>query len=354
MKGSPSRPLPLSLDEITPGWLTEALGVAHPGVEVTSVEIDHVIHGTASKALLRLTYNDAGLEAGLPPTLCAKGGFREALRRRVWGGLMLETRFYRTVAPQLKINIPRCYFAGIDEENRQAVVLLEDLSARGVAFTGAEPALTPDAVAAMLALQATLHAQWWERPDLHQFDGWQEPMRKYMRWQLRPARWAECLDMRQGADVPAPFRDRDVVESALERLWAADDAAPQTLVHGDPHPGNMYFETDGAPGLLDWQCAMRGSWAHDVTYSIMCSLDVDDRRANESALLAHYLDCLAGAGVEPPTSQRAWLEYRRHVLHGFAMVTPSALDQASEDTTATLAQRCQLAAEDHDILQVLG
>jgi hypothetical protein len=353
MSDSPALPLPLGLDEITPEWLTEALRAAHPGVEVTSAHIDRVIHGTASKALLRLTYNGAGLEAGLPQTLCAKGGFREALRRRVWGGLMLETRFYRIVAPQLKINIPRCYFAGIDEDTRQAVVLLEDLSARGVQFTGADPPLTPDAVAGMLALQANLHAQWWGRADLDRFDGWQEPMRKYMRWQLRPTRWTECLGMRQGADVPAPLRDRDVVETALERLWAADDGQPRTLVHGDPHPGNMYFETDGAPGLLDWQCAMPGSWAHDVTYSIICSLDVDDRRDNERALLAHYLDCLADAGVDPPTSHEAWLQYRRHVLHGFAMTTPSALDQASEDTTATMARRCQLAAEDHDILQSL-
>jgi hypothetical protein len=346
-------PLPLSLSEITPEWLSAALSAEHPGVEVTSAQIDNVIHGTASKALLRVAYNDVGRDAGLPPTLCVKGGFREALRKRVWGGLMLEARFYSTIARQLTINIPHCYFAAIDEDSRQAVVLLEDLSARRVQFTGAEPPLEPDAVAAMLTLQARLHAQWWDRPDLDQFDGWQDPMRIYMRWQLRPARWTKSLGMRQGAHVPSELRDRDTVEAALERLWAADDAQPQTLIHGDPHPGNMYFEADGAPGLLDWQCAMRGSWAHDVTYSIICSLDVDDRRANERALLAHYLNCLAGAGGQPPDPDRAWLEYRRHILHGFAMTTPSALDQASEDTTTTMARRCQLAAADHDVLTTL-
>jgi hypothetical protein len=70
--------LPLGFDEITTKWLGEALSAAHPGVEVASVEIDRVIHGTASKALLRLTYNDARL----PPTVCVKGGFRDALRKR--------------------------------------------------------------------------------------------------------------------------------------------------------------------------------------------------------------------------------------------------------------------------------
>ncbi|MDT5199581.1 MAG: hypothetical protein QOH34_1103 [Mycobacterium sp.] len=169
--------LPLGLDEITTKWLSEALSAANPGVEVASVEIDRVVHGTASKALLRLTYNDARGDAGLPPTLCVKGGFRDALRKRVWGGLMLETRFYKLVAPQLTINIPRCYFAAIEESSRQAVVVLEDLSARGVQFMGAEAPLEPDAVAAMLTLPARLHAQWWGRADLNQFNGWQDPMR---------------------------------------------------------------------------------------------------------------------------------------------------------------------------------
>jgi hypothetical protein len=345
--------LPLSVSDITPEWLSDALSTSNPGVEVTSAEVDRVIHGTASKALLRVTYNEAGVDAGLPTTLCVKGGFREALRKRVWGGLMLETRFYNTVAPRLTINIPRCYFAAVDEDHRQAVVVLEDLSVRGVEFTGALPALQPDAVAAMLELQARLHAQWWENPDLGQFDGWQAPMRTYMRWQLRPARWSECLRMRQGAQVPPELRDRDSVEDALQRLWIADDGQPQTLVHGDPHPGNMYFETNGTPGLLDWQCAMRGSWAHDVTYSIICSLDVEDRREHEHKLLRHYLDCLADFGTQPPDLDQAWLQYRRHVLHGFAMTTPSALDQVSEDTTATIALRCQLAASDHRVWETL-
>jgi hypothetical protein len=42
---------------------------------------------------------------------------------------------------------------------------------------GAEAPLEPDAVAAMLTLPARLHAQWWGRADLNQFNGWQDPMR---------------------------------------------------------------------------------------------------------------------------------------------------------------------------------
>jgi hypothetical protein len=134
------------------------------------------------------------------------------------------------------------------------------------------------------------------------------------------------------------------------------DAAPDDppVQRGDDRLRCAVEAARDATGEAVVEHAMRGSWAHDVTYTIICSLDVDDRRTHERALLAHYLDCLAAAGVQPPDPDRAWLEYRRHILHGFAMATPSALDQQSEETTATKARRCQLAAADHDILRTLG
>ena len=35
------------------------------------------------------------------------------------------------------------------------------------------------------------------------------------------------------------------------------DKGPQTVLHGDSHPGNIYFR-DGKAGLLDWQVVKRG------------------------------------------------------------------------------------------------
>jgi hypothetical protein len=35
------------------------------------------------------------------------------------------------------------------------------------------------------------------------------------------------------------------------------DQAPNTVKHGDSHPGNVYFR-NGAAGLLDWQFVRRG------------------------------------------------------------------------------------------------
>src|SRR3546814_2439965 len=57
---------------------------------------------------------------------------------------------------------------------------------------------------------------------------------------------------------------------------------------------------------------------HDVAYSIIGNLKVEDRRAAEKDLLAGYLTALKAHGVaNPPSREDAWEAYRRHAMHGF-------------------------------------
>jgi aminoglycoside phosphotransferase (APT) family kinase protein len=145
-----------------------------------------------------------------------------------------------------------------------------------------------------------------------------------------------------------------VVERALETLWELNERQPQTFVHGDTHLGNWYFEADLAPGLLDWQCCMRGPWAHDVSYFITCALSVEDRRAYERDLLKQYLGDLRAAGGEPPSFDQAWLEHRRQMIHGLPMTVPSAPSQFSQTNLLAYSYRFSQAAADLEALQSLG
>ena len=54
----------------------------------------------------------------------------------------------------------------------------------------------------------------------------------------------------------------------------------QTVMHGDPHVGNTFYERDGRPGFLDWQTTMIGPSTHDVVYFIVGAMTVEDRRAH--------------------------------------------------------------------------
>src|SRR3546814_15428763 len=85
--------------------------------------------------------------------------------------------------------------------------------------------------------------------------------------------------------------------------------------HGDAHLGNMFFEIDGRPGFLDWQAWQEGPYMHDVAYSIIGNLKVEDRRAAEKDLLAGYLTALKAHGVANPQSRAAaWEALRRTTM----------------------------------------
>ncbi|MDO7842173.1 phosphotransferase [Sphingomonas immobilis] len=161
-----------------------------------------------------------------------------------------------------------------------------------------------------------------------------------------------------------PFK-RDLVASldtdvpALHALYGAlqrhQATLPQTILQGDGHIGNAYLLPDGTAGLLDWQLTARGAWAHDVNYLILTALDVETRRAEERALLGHYLERLREYGVvAPPSAEEAWLDYRRAILWSFYvgwLTTPianygEALNRANLTRTGT-------AVRDHDTLHLV-
>lgn len=66
-------------------------------------------------------------------------------------------------------------------------------------------------------------------------------------------------------------------------------------MHGDAHPGNMYFH-GGKAGLLDWQAVRRGHPSRELAYTLITSLTPEDRRASQRELLDDYRRALVAAG----------------------------------------------------------
>jgi Ser/Thr protein kinase RdoA (MazF antagonist) len=102
------------------------------------------------------------------------------------------------------------------------------------------------------------------------------------------------------------------LRAQVTRVQAHQATLPCTLLHGDAHVGNTYRLPDGQRGYLDLQLAARGFCMHDVSYAIVTSLSVDDRRAHERALIAGYRQRLVDLGVAaPPTLDELFEEHRR-------------------------------------------
>ena len=285
-------PLPRGVEDFTAEWLTRALAVRYPGAVVTSCHIGTVISGTATKVRLLLDYNAAG---HLPPTMWAKGGFIEHAHT-YYESFAVEASFFRDWAPRLPINIPKAYFAAL-EGGVQGVVLMEDLLARNASFGNATKPLTLDQQAQTLTMLARLHAEWWESPRLHELESfsvkWAAADRVVMRM-LESAYFESCLKNGRGSEIVGPYRDPSRVTEGLRAQWRKGEDIPQCFSHGDAHLGNMFFERDGAPGFLDWQSYQRGPYMHDVAYSLIGGLTIEDRRHAQRDLLDGYLKALAG------------------------------------------------------------
>ena len=108
----------------------------------------------------------------------------------------------------------------------------------------------------------------------------------------------------------------------LDQAWSA---GPETLIHGDPHIGNLFLDGDRV-GFLDWGMTTFGSPLRDVSYFLTMGVDVDDRRRMQVDLLQHYLDVRTALGGTPISFDDAWAAHRLlagyNVLASFLGLTP--------------------------------
>lgn len=258
-----------------------------------------------------------------------------------------EVRFYTEIRSRLDLEAPLVFGGLFDAANRHFGILMEDLSLRGARFPNATMEVPLDSIRDLLVNLARLHAPFWGSPRLtaelawlpDRLSGGMFPVfdgigRELIRYQVEQhAAKAERIAP-LGRDVDQLWRD----------LWTSQRElaqGPCTLLHGDTHVGNTYLLPDGSGGLLDFQLAVRGHWANDVTYLLVTGLAPEERRRHERDLLGCYLDELRRRGVvAPPSADEAWRAYRLAVIWGLVigwLITPP-VNYGPEITNANLSR----------------
>lgn len=341
--------VPTRLEEVTAEWLTTVLSVRYPGVCVTRLTVGTVIWGTATKARLTLDYNEAGHHHRLPPTVWIKAGLeahsQSADLLAVYAG---EYGFFTEIADQLSIDKPYCYAALRDAESGACALVLEDLLARNALFGHASKPLDQNQAMALVAELARLHAGFWGK-DVRGISrlapGGALIAGGVIENLFDVANWEGCRAGVRGAGLIGLFDDRQFLSDKMMALLRFDAEHANTIVHGDPHLGNLFIDPERGPAFLDWQTVMHGFWAHDVAYALVTALSVDDRRAGERELIAHYGVTLADLGVTLDP-QEAWDEYRRHLLYGvaWALCRP---EWQPDEVCGVNAERALAAITDH-------
>jgi hypothetical protein len=265
-----------------------------------------------------------------------------------------EVRFYREIRPELDIETPRVFASHFDRPTGRFGLLLEDLTARDARFPSALDPVSLTEVRSLLGNLATLHARFWNSPRFADELSWvPTPMSGGMFEVFDSIGLALIEDQVARhpfkADLIAPLGR--TVAQMWEPLWQLQrlhTLAPTTLLHGDPHVGNTYLLPGERGGLLDWQLAVRGSWAHDVTYLLVTALDTETRRVHQRDLLAEYLDQLASAGVATvPTADLAFSQFRAAALWGLVigwLICPP--ENYGPEITVTNIARLVAAVED--------
>jgi hypothetical protein len=311
-------PVPKSLAALTPSFMTEALAARFPGAAVAEVELGQVADGTNLRARLRLRYVRGEGPASVFVKLSGRLIHRLALV--ALGALGTEARLAQA-GVTLPLEHPQAFFGSVDALRLAAVVISEDVTERGGTPNDATRPLSIAEVRHGLEGLARLHAAFSQAAARSSLS-FLSPWRLERRW--APVSAASLLrGMRRLEASGCEPKGRAIPKvSVLERQFrqSAQLAAsgPQTLLHGDPHPGNTYALAGGRTGFYDWQLARVGHFSHDVGYFLISSLEVADRRAHEAELLAAYLDAFGAANATVPSFADAFERYRATPAFGLA------------------------------------
>lgn len=308
---------------MTAEWLTAAVADRHPQARARRVEVVDAHSGTTGRARLAVQWEGRDVPAPrlflkLPPTDPTS---REMVITTGMG--RREARFYADVAAHVPVRVPRALFAATNAEGSAYLMVLEDLELSGCTFPGyRDPGLPRHAESSMRSF-ARLHAAFrpGNAPDaIASIEG---PMRND---------WGRLLVQSAleqfESEMPAEFGELGhLYLDANDAFQALLEEGDPTLLHGDPHLGNMFLD-EGEVGWLDWACACRSVAVRDVAYFCCGSLPTELRREREDGLLALYRDTLAENG-EVRDAAEIREEYRRYAAYGWlaAVTTLAAGDR---------------------------
>jgi aminoglycoside phosphotransferase (APT) family kinase protein len=287
--------IPTELADLTPAWLGSVLGAA---VEAVKVLDSH--SGTTGRARLALR------GAGLPASVFVKFAPFDAEQRGFVAANQMgvrEARLYRDLAAELPVRVPHPWYADFDAEGRY-VMVLEDLVAAGCSFPSPKDPRVAEWAGRIVEQLAHLHARFHESPRFAGDLAWLAE-RGTGAGDFGASLVKLALD-RVGKRLSPAFRRFAALyverAPAIAALW---NAGPATLVHGDPHLGNLFLD-DERIGFLDWGVIAVAPGMRDVAYVLCNSVPTELRRAHErewldayrSALAAHGVDLAAGAAFE--------------------------------------------------------
>ena len=300
--------LPTRPTDIDAAWLTEALAARHPGARVSRVDVLERHEATNTHCRLAIT-TEAG-SAPVPETAFSKllphePGRREAIAATRMGHR--EVWFYDRLAPALGMRVPAVHVARLDEETGGFVLVMEDLAASGCVVSSGPESVPADSAARALEDLAEMHVRFEDRAVRRATAAWVPPPMPPSDYGTSRLRIG--LDQHRERLTDAFAALSELYIARRDAVHAAWEGGPETVVHGDPHIGNLFLDA-GRVGFLDWGLLHCGNPLRDVGYFLTMAMSIEDRRTHEQALWRHYLEARAARGGVAISFDEAWRGHR--------------------------------------------
>ncbi|NOQ56619.1 phosphotransferase [Mycolicibacterium fortuitum] len=326
------RSTPRRIGDLDAAYLSRLMG---RGVESAAVIGGDA--GTSSRARLALSGAD------VPESVFVKMP-AETAATRMMGELgrlgPTEVRFYQQLADGLP-GVPRAYGAAFDALTGRYVLVLEDLTLSSCEFTDTLHPLDKDRAAATVQVLAQLHAAFWGR--LPERSGWLYSA-SGDHTSLLTGSLLKLATKRLAASTDIPVAGGRFIDENYRFAAQLLDRPPHTVMHGDAHPGNLFFR-EGKAGLLDWQAVRRGHPGRELAYTLVTCMTTADRQASERELLDEYRRALAAAGGPTLGHDELWERYRLGATYAYAApVITAGLGGMQDESIALEGARRGVAA----------
>jgi hypothetical protein len=343
--------------DLTVDWAQRVVNQHSAHIVVTQVDIVSIDIGTTTRVRITVKHTDP---SALPeqwfvklPSMAWQARLITALPRL----LQTEVRFYNEVVQSVGIAVPH-FLAAQSRFGKGATLVLADLTAEGATLGKPSQALSFIQAARVVEQLACFHACFWHTKNTHHRYRWLAgPVRRLEDF-LGTAMAVPLMKRglrRAGELVPASLH-APAAHYAKHRRQAMRflTATPQTLIHHDCHPGNLFWH-QSQPGLMDWQLIRVGEGISDIAYFLATALAPETRRLNEVSLIALYARCLENQGVIGLNIQTLMQRYRAHLVYPFeAMLVTLAMGGMMDlEDNREFIRRTATAVADHNAFAVL-
>jgi hypothetical protein len=334
-------------DNITPAWLTQVF--EHAGLDARVDDMEAMPVGTGQVGE-NVRFNLTG--PGVPASVIGKFAALDPKSKQT--GIEMQTYirevfFYKTLGPDVDIQIPKVLFADANPENHDFVIIMEDLA----------PGKQGDQLAGCSVDQAAMA--------LEQLAKLQGP-----RWGDRSLKPSEFLSDSLAPDGTIGKQQfYQTLEPSFMRRYHADletdhvglinlvgdrliDSnrlyeGPSVLSHGDYRLDNMMFGGPYPLTVVDWQTISLNSPLLDVSYFLGTSLAPELRLKEEQQLIKHYLGVLKSYRVSLDFNE-AFQYYRNYAPAGLVMAVIAATivdetPRGNDMFMAMAARSCQMCLE---------